>query len=554
MKIHQIYSFTFCISLILITACSPSKKLISKKDVLSSQKILGIELSPSGIDTLIPYLSRNQRGYDSLRSKSIPLDVQPPMYFDPRPIGFEMPTFSNPIEISIDENVKLPSDSLELAFFPITKLAGLIKSKQISSESLTKFYIARLKKHDQQLKCVISLTEDYAIKQAKIADQLLSEGTYLGPLHGIPYGIKDLFAFKGYPTTWGAEPYKDQMIDQTATVIQKLEKKGAILIAKLVSGALARGDVWFGGKTKNPWDLEQGASGSSAGSGSAMSAGLCAFTIGTETLGSIVSPANRNGVTGLRPSYGRVSKSGVMSLSWTMDKVGPLCRTAEDCALVLNVMHGYDEQDPSTIDLPLAANPKPMKDYRIGYLKTDFEKDTSDRAPNNTGSLDVFRNMGYALEAVELPKNIPYDGFDVILRAEAGAFFDELVRSGGVDRMVQQTVRSRANSLRQARFIPAVEYIQANRHRNILIQEFHKIISRYDVLIAPTFGGRQLLLTNLSGHPSICIPNGFDEKKHPTSITLIGNLYDESSIINLAKLYQDATDHEEKHPPLFSDK
>ena len=553
MNINRSYYLGFCLLLLLLSCGRQTSDLISKKDVRASERIIGIELSQSGVDTLTPYLERNHRGYDSLRSKPIGLNVQPPMYFDPRPIGFEMPNFKDPIEIQIDEDVKFPSDSIELAFYPITKLAGLIKSKQISSESLTRFYLARLKKHNAQLNCVVNFTEEYAIKQAKSADALLSTGTYLGPLHGIPYGIKDLFAFEGYPTTWGAEPYKAQMINQTATVITKLEKQGAVLIAKLVSGALARGDVWFGGKTKNPWDLEQGASGSSAGSGSAMSAGLCAFTIGTETLGSIISPANRNGVTGLRPSYGRVSKSNVMSLSWTMDKVGPLCRTAEDCALVLNAIHGYDHQDLSTVDITLGANPKPLKDYRIAYLKMDFDKDTTSRAPNNLQSLEVFKKMGYVLEAVELPTDIPYAGFDIILRAEAGAFFDELVRSGGVDIMVQQGIRSRANSLRQARFIPAVEYLQANRHRNILIQEFHKLISQYDVLIAPTFGGRQLLLTNLTGHPSICIPDGLDEKGRPTSITLIGNLYDESSIINLAKLFQDATDHEEKFPPLFLD-
>ena len=553
MKKSHLYIFCLFALSLFISACSQNKALISKKDVRASEKIIGLKLSDNGVDTLVPYLSRNQRGYDSLRSKSIPLDIQPPMYFDPRPIGFESLSYTSPIVIDIDENVRFPSDSIALAFYPVTKLAGLIKSKQISSEDLTRFYLRRLKKHNEKLKCVITFTEDYAIAKAKSADQLLAAGTYLGPLHGIPYGIKDLFAFKGYPTTWGSMPYKDQMIDQTATVIQKLEDQGAVLIAKLVSGALARGDAWFGGTTKNPWDLEQGASGSSAGSGSAMSAGLCAFTIGTETLGSIVSPANRNGVTGLRPSYGRVSKSGVMSLSWTMDKAGPICRTAEDCALVLNAIHGYDEKDPSTTQESLGTNPKPIQDYKIAYLKTDFDKDTTERASNNQKSLEVFQEMGYQLEAVELPTDIPYDGFDVILRAEAAAFFDELVRSGRVDMMVQQGVRSRANSLRQARFIPAVEYIQANRHRNILIQEFHKIISQYDAIIAPTFGGKQLLLTNLTGHPSLCMPNGFDDKDHPTSITLIGNLYDESSIINLAKAYQDATDHEEKFPPLFLD-
>jgi len=546
-----LYALVFSIGLFSL-ACKSSRGLITKNDVKAGEKILGINLSPAGVDTLIPYLSRNQRGYDSLRSKSIPLDIQPPMYFDPRPIGFEMSDRNDPIEIPIKEDIIMPPKSA-LAFLPVTSLAGLIKSKQISSVELTKFYLARLKKHNEKLKCVISFTEEYALEQAQKADDLLANGTYLGPLHGIPYGIKDLFALEGYPTTWGAEPYRNQTINQTATVIKKLESVGAVLIAKLVSGALARGDVWFGGTTKNPWDLEQGASGSSAGSGSAMSAGLCAFTIGTETLGSIVSPANRNGVTGLRPTYGRVSKSGVMSLSWTMDKAGPLCRTAEDCAIVLNAIHGYDAADPSTTKIKLAANPKALNNYKIAYLKSEFDKDTSDRAANNIASLEVFRKMGYELVAVDLPKDIPYDGFDVILRAEAAAFFDELVRTGGVDKMVQQGRRSRANSLRQARFIPAVEYIQANRHRNILIQEFHKIISQYDALISPTFGGRQLLVTNLTGHPSICLPNGFDDKKHPTSFTIVGNLYDESSIINLAIAYQQITDHEEKHPPLFLD-
>jgi Asp-tRNA(Asn)/Glu-tRNA(Gln) amidotransferase A subunit family amidase len=236
-----------------------------------------------------------------------------------------------------------------------------------------------------------------------------------------------------------------------------------------------------------------------------------------------------------------------------MDKVGPLCRTAEDCAMVLKVIHGYDVRDPSTVDLPLGANPKPLMDYRIAYLKADIEKDTTDAKANNLQTLDVFRGMGYTLDSIALPKDVPYDGFDIILRAEAGAFFDELVRTGDVDQMVQQNQKSRANSLRQARFIPAVEYIQANRQRSILIAKFHRLISQYEVIIAPTFGGKQLLLTNLTGHPAICLPNGFDEKGRPTSITLIGNLYDESSIINLAIAFQKATAHEEKYPPLFSE-
>ena len=548
----NLYLALFVLSGVCLFSCKTTKQPFSIKEVRASEKLLGLEMSPNGVDTMLPYLSRNKRGYDSLRSKKIPIDVQPPIYFDPRPIGFEVPSFDEPFSFTIDETSQFPKDSIDLAFLPVSQLAGLIKTQQISSLSLTQFFLKRLKEHDQQLKCVINFTEEYALAQAKKADDLLEAGTYLGPLHGIPYGIKDLFAFEGYPTTWGSAPYKNQTLPGTATVIQKLEDAGAVLIAKLVSGALARGDVWFGGKTKNPWDLEQGASGSSAGSGSAMSAGLCAFTIGTETLGSIVSPANRNGVTGLRPSYGRVSKSGVMSLSWTMDKVGPICRTAEDCALVLKAIHGFDEGDLSTTQVPLQYNPKPVNTYKIGILKSAFEKDTTERAAYATSAIKIFENLGFTLESLELPKGIPYDGFDIILRAEAGAFFDELVRTGAVDNMVEQGQRSRANSLRQSRFIPAVEYIQANRHRNILIQEFHKIISEYDAIISPTFGGRQLLLTNLTGHPSICIPTGIDKENHPTSITIIGNLYDESSIINLAKLYQESTNHHTLRPPLFN--
>ena len=550
----QLKSFWYFILLLGVStfSCKSSSELISRKDARSAENLIGLNLSPAGVDTMLPYLERNKRGYDSLRHYDIGINVQPPLYFDPRPIGFEIPDWQDAIVVLIDDNTDFPKDSIDLAFMPVTKLASLIKNRKISSLELTKFFLRRLKQHNEQLECVINFTEDYAISRAKIADELLAADTYLGPLHGIPYGIKDLFSFKNYPTTWGSAPYKNQMIDETATVIEKLEEAGAVLIAKLVSGALARGDVWFGGKTKNPWDLKQGASGSSAGSGSAMAAGLCAFTIGTETLGSIVSPANRNGVTGLRPTYGRVSKSGVMSLSWTMDKVGPLCRSAEDCTIVLQAIHGFDSDDPSTTQVPLKLNPKPINQYKIGYIKSAFARDTTDRAPVAEKALNVFRELGFQLDSIALPKDIPYDGFDVILRAEAGAFFDELVRSGKVDGMVEQGSRSRANSLRQSRFIPAVEYIQANRHRNILIQQFHEIISQYDAIISPTFGGRQLLLTNLTGHPSICIPTGLDEKDHPTSITLIGNLYDESSIINLAKLYQESTNHDELRPPLFN--
>ena len=340
----------------------------------------------------------------------------------------------------------------------------------------------------------------------------------------------------------------------TATVVEKLQAAGGVLVAKLVSGSLARGDVWFDGKTKNPWDTKQGATGSSAGSGSATSAGLVPFALGTETLGSITSPSNRNGITGLRPTYGRVSRHGVMSLSWSMDKVGPMARSAEDCAIVYSVITGKDSKDGMTTDFPDGFEPKKnYKTLRVAYLKKDIDKDTSLSKDNLEKALKTFKEMGITLDEVELPKDVPYNSFDVILRAEAGAFFDDMVRAEEVDKMVEQDQRSRANSLRQARFIPAVEYLQANRHRQVLIEKMQAIMKDYDVLISPTFGNKQLIITNLTGHPVIAIPTGLDKEKHPTSITLVGNLYDEASILLLAKAFQDQTEFDEMHPEGYTD-
>jgi Asp-tRNA(Asn)/Glu-tRNA(Gln) amidotransferase A subunit family amidase len=359
-------------------------------------------------------------------------------------------------------------------------------------------------------------------------------------------------AVEGYPTTWGAKPYENQMLDYTATVVKRLEDAGAVLIAKLVSGALARGDVWFGGKTKNPWDTEQGASGSSAGSGSATAAGLVAFALGTETLGSITSPSNRNGITGLRPTYGRVSRSGVMSLSWSMDKVGPMCRNAQDCAIVFDAIQGKDTQDRTTADVPFFYDQRmDITDLKVAYLKEDIEADTTQAGEHLRQALEVMREMGIELIPAALPDANPYRAFDIILRSEAGAFFDELVRSEQVDIMVEQDAGSRANSLRQSRFIPAVEYLQANRHRRVLIEQMHELMQDVDVLISPTFGNRQLLITNLTGHPVVAVPTGLDEENHPTSMTLVGNLYDEGKIITLARAFQERTTFDELHPPDF---
>jgi Asp-tRNA(Asn)/Glu-tRNA(Gln) amidotransferase A subunit family amidase len=542
-------------SIVLMTiACSSSKSEFSKKDVVRSQKLLGLDFDKKYIDTLYPYLKRNKEGFDSLRKYALDNDVFPAIQFNPLPLNFIPRTQAGFPDWEIPENVQLPEKTADLAFYSIPQLASLIKNKKISSLKLTEFFIDRLKKYNPLLQCTITITEKMAFEQAKKMDQELDEGKYRGILHGIPYGVKDLMSVEGYKTTWGAEPYRDQQIEMTATVVEKLQNAGGVLIAKLVSGSLARGDVWFDGKTKNPWDTEQGATGSSAGSGSATSAGLVPFALGTETLGSITSPSTRNGVTGLRPTYGRVSRHGVMSLSWSMDKIGPMARSAEDCAIVYSIITGKDPKDGTTTDYPDGFEPKKdFKSLRVAYLKKDIEKDTSLSKANLEKALEIFKKMGITLNEVKLPEDVPYSSFDVILRAEAGAFFDDLVRSRNVDKMVEQDQRSRANSLRQARFIPAVEYLQANRHRQVLIEKMEVIMKDYDILISPTFGNRQLLITNLTGHPVICIPTGLDKENHPTSITLVGNLYDEASILLLAKAFQENTEFDEMHPEGYTD-
>jgi len=539
---------------LLLYNCNESSDTFSKDDVTKSLKIIGVGFNKKYIDTLYPYLKQNKEGYDTLRKYKLDNEVFPAIRFDPLPKGFTArPQVGFP-DWKIPLGVELPKNKNNLAFYSIPQLASLIKYKKITVLALTEFFIERHKKYNPILECTITITEEMAISQAKKMDKELAEGKYRGILHGIPYGVKDLMAVKGYKTTWGAEPYKNQEIDMTATVVERLQNAGAVLIAKLVSGSLARGDVWFGGKTKNPWDTKEGASGSSAGSGSATSAGLIPFALGTETLGSITSPSTKNGITGLRPTYGRVSRHGIMSLSWSMDKVGPMCRSAEDCAIVYSFITGKDPKDQTTTALPSGFEPqKDISTLRIGYLKKDIEKDTTLHKQNSERAIKTFKKLGLSLTEVELPEDVPYKSFDIILRAEAGAFFDDLVRSGDVDKMVEQNQKSRANSLRQARLIPAVEYLQANRHRQVLIEKMNAIMNEYDVLISPTFGNRQLVITNLTGHPAISIPTGLDKDQHPTSITLVGNLYDEASILLLAKTFQKNTQFDEMHPEGYTD-
>lgn len=525
------------------------ENLIGKKEVASAEKIIGLDYTESERDSMLDDLNENLQSYLNLREVNLENSVIPSLLFNPVPQNFKFTIKQNDLVFSDYSKTQLPENKNDLAFYSIGELAELIRTKQISSVELTNFFLARLEKYDPELHCVITLTKERAFKQAKLMDEELASGKYRGLLHGIPFGVKDLLATKDYKTTWGATPFKDQMIDEDATVITKLEEAGGVLAAKLSMGALAWGDVWFGGKTRNPWDISQGSSGSSAGSASSVSAGLVPFAIGTETWGSIISPSTVCGVTGLRPTYGRVSRTGAMALSWSMDKIGPICRNAEDLAIVFNAIYGTDGIDPTLYNVPFNYSPNiNFKKFKVGYLKNDFDKEY-DFHKNDSLTLAKLEELGAELIPIELP-DIDVRSLSFILSAEAGAAFDELTRSGKDDLLVRQVKNAWPNVFRMSRFIPAVEYINANRVRTILINEMQKLFEEIDLYIAPSWEGDNLLLTNLTGHPCVVLPNGFSDQGTPTSITFIGNLFDEGRLIAIAKKYQDATGFHLRHPDL----
>jgi Asp-tRNA(Asn)/Glu-tRNA(Gln) amidotransferase A subunit family amidase len=390
------------------------------------------------------------------------------------------------------------------------------------------------------------------MQQARQADDEIKKGKYRGLLHGIPYGLKDLFAVKGYKTTWGSTPYKDQMIDEDSYVYTQLTNAGAVLCAKLSLGALAFNNKWFGGETKNPWNLQQGSSGSSAGSAASVAAGLLPFTIGTETLGSIVSPSTRCGATGLRPTFGTISRSGGMVLCWSLDKAGPICRSAEDDAIVYYYLKGTDGKDPGSVDHAFNYDPKAdVKKLRVAYAENYFRRLPKDALEWKV--LEVYRGMGIEPTPVQFPDSGVYNFnmIGIVLNAESGAAFDELTRTDRDSLIERQDKGFWPNSFRASRMIPAVEYINANRYRSELCQKVQDFMKNYDVVISPSFAGSQLAITNLTGNPVVCMPMGFNARGLPVSITLIGNLYDEASILQAAKAFQDKTDHHRKHPAKF---
>jgi Asp-tRNA(Asn)/Glu-tRNA(Gln) amidotransferase A subunit family amidase len=521
------------------------------EDVERAARLIGLEFTLAERDSMLDELADALESYAALRALELPNPVLPAIQFDPLPRGFQPVREGRPIVLGPAKALQVPANLEELAFASVRDLGELIRKRKITSTQLTSMYLERLKRYGPRLECVVTLTEKLALEQAKRADAEIAAGRYRGPLHGIPYGAKDLLALPGYKTTWGAMPYRDQVIDDTAAVITKLEAAGAVLVAKLTLGALAWGDVWYGGMTRNPWDLEQGSSGSSAGSAAATSAGLVAFAIGSETLGSIVSPSTRCGTTGLRPTFGRVSRAGAMALSWSMDKLGPICRTVEDCAIVFDAIRGPDGRDPTVIDAAFAYDAKrQVRGLRMGYVADAFEAEGPNKAMD-AAALEVLRGLGFTLVPITLPK-LPVSAMTITLAAEAAAAFDDLTRSNRDDLMVRQIKNAWPNVFRAARFIPAVEYIQANRARSLLVQQMHALLDSVDAYVCPTYGSGNLALTNLTGHPSVVLPNGFNDKGSPVSITFIGKLFDEAMLLAVARAYQSATGHHEKHPPLFA--
>jgi Asp-tRNA(Asn)/Glu-tRNA(Gln) amidotransferase A subunit family amidase len=564
-----------------------------------TQPMLADALALSGLTfteedqrALLQTANQNLTRFEESRKVHIPNDVAPPFYFSPLTPGMKVNRTKLPVRFSTPK-VKRPANLEDVAFWPITRLSQLIRTRQVTSLELTEMYLARLHRYNDRLNCVVTFLDDVARAQAKQADADIKAGRHKGPLHGIPWGAKDINAVKGYKTTWGSGAYTEQMIDEEGSVVEMLRDAGAVLIAKLTTGELAQGDQWFGGQTKNPWNLTEGSSGSSAGPASATAAGCVAFGIGSETSGSILSPSGRCGVTGLRPTFGRVSRYGVMTLSWTQDRLGPLCRYAEDCAIVMSVIAKPDGKDLSVSELPFNWNARfDLKKLRVGYLKDAFDETNNPVTKKlDADAIAQIEKLGVKLIPVKVP-DAPADNGS--FNVESGAFFDELIRSGQDKKMASP---QRANSFRTSRLMPAVEYIQSQRMRAMMMAKLAEATADVDVYLVPANSGgggggrgrggrgaaatagapgattpvtappaggrgrggggfaqgtanRHFSMANIAGYPAINVVHGFLESGSPASLTIYGPPFKDTEVIALAKAYQDAAGFHLKHPDL----
>ena len=552
------------------------------KDALT---VAGLDFTEEQRQQILNGVNQNLTRYADLRQLHIDPNIALPLYYSPLVPGTRLDRVTKPFRPSPPPPLRRPANLEDVAFWPIAHIAHLLKTRQATSVELTRMYLDRLSRFNATLNFVVTYTDELAMQQATQADREIAAGKYRGPLHGMPWGCKDIIAVAGFPTQWGSGAFKGQVIATEATVVRLLREAGAVLLAKLATGELASGDQWFGGRTNSPWDPTEGSSGSSAGPASATAAGCVAFGIGTETSGSILSPSTICGVTGLRPTFGRVSRYGAMTLSWTQDRLGPLCRTVEDCALVFHAIAKTDEQDLSVIDLPFNWDADlDVRKLRVGYLAPAFEEPTrnADWKRNDAQVLETVKALGITAEPFELPV-MPVSVTGGILGAESGASFDEFVRSG---RDKDLTNKARSNGMRQSRLVPAVEYLQTQRVRAMIMRQFAATVSKFDAYIAPYIDMRagaggagrsggpggsggadsasgaggappppsairdHFQVANLCGYPAVSVPNGFTADGRPTGITFLGRLYAEAEMLALARAYQERAGFHLKHPRL----
>lgn len=530
---------------------------VTKEMLREAAASAGLTFTDPQLDGMLEGLNKNISHWDELRKVPLANAIAPPLYFNPIVPGMKIDRTKRPFRRSAPPRVVRPRNLEDVAFWQLTELAELIRTRQVKSVELTEMYLARLEKYNPKLLCAVTLTRDLALRQAREADREIAAGRYRGPVHGIPWGVKDLAAAKGYPTTWGAAPFKTRIMDRDAAVVARLNQAGAVLVAKLATGELALDDIWFGGQTMNPWDITMGSQGSSAGPGSATAAGLVGFSVGTETGGSIVAPSAICGVTGLRPTFGRVPRDGVMTLSWSLDKTGPMCRSVEDCALVLAAIQGPDDRDLSVQDVPFNWDADmDIRKLRVGYLKAAFSntRQTPLVDANDAAALAKIRSLGFEVVEVELPEHAGVD-FQTIMYGEANASLRDPIETEPAELVRQDRVRSQ-NSFR---LLPAVEYLNANRVRFLLMQEMARLMERVDVYLVPfdyadytpnPVATLNSAVTNLTGQPCVGLPHGFDEKGHPTSMTFIGKVFGDAEMLALARAYQNATEWHKKHPSM----
>ena len=527
---------------------------ITAEMVDRAARLAGLEFTASDRERMLEGLRANREIFAGLRDLALDQNVPPALYFNPVVPGQTFSDARTPFRLGPQQKRERPERLEDIAFWPVTELAGLVETRQVSSTELTEMYLDRIRRFDPVLRAVITVTRDLALEQAGRADEEIASGLYRGPLHGIPWGAKDLLAARGYRTTWGFKPYEDQVIDMDATVVRRLEDAGAVLVAKLSTGEIARGDQWLGVQTKNPWKTDEGSGGSSAGPAAATAAGLVGFSIGTDTTGSIVGPSRTCGITGLRPTFGRVSRHGVMPVCWSLDKVGPMCRTVEDCAVVFDAIYGSDGEDLAVVDKPFNWNGNGSIDgMRVGFLESAFARDDENTPAleNDLATLEWLRAAGVDVVPVALPGHADMDELQMLLVDEAAAF-DELVTEGGIEHFRQDIDEPEDMLMRIARLFPAVEYVQTQRRRMLLMQGMAEIFDDVDVLLAPFNGSPVQGATSLTGHPSVAVQNGFDADGKPTGIQFIGQLYGEATAMRVAMHYQQATQFFRQNPPQFA--